>query len=1534
MKQEIMFFLKFILTVFVSVLLSKNAIALDKTLDVDDLPLVLQGAKPKANVMLLMDDSGSMRSEDVFYSPGFNFHHDYACSDDSAYVANDSPIVAKIYKDFDGLAAFEYRGSDFVLMQGAGASYSDTKVIETVNARCRSTSSTIYYHNGSWNTSSRSRSSYGFANADGSRCDDTGYRTGPRDELEALCRIDISGTTGSCQVSAVDPVWAGASGRFYEPSNGYDYMAASLALNNVTLQSTRTVSKSFSGRCFDPGLTYQIQLRANNCSVDSDGLSVCTAASSATETYSGQYLNWYFSDSSDDWFDYDQVFDAAILRLEEFVGGLTVNLDAPAKNFITTGVGSGYRSNTSLDHQRMQTAKDVAAIFIAGAQDLEIGVASYDNGVGGEIDREILELGNLNYTGASGTENKLDVNRRQLLNQIDELRDGGSTPIAESLASIALYYTHGMNRSDTDNYVLGIATDTLFNSGTVEVNYRDLFSSFNSWRVPDVTAASVATLEPPMSSDQFCQQNFIIALTDGEPTNDCNVHAKLKDTDGDNDSTSCSSQSDYMDDVAKALRDNDLRPDINDFAGDPYLNFITTYVIGFSDAVTRPASAVYALLSETANNGGGAFYPADDGVALASAFEDIQNSITEDASSITTVAVSNAASLRESNWAIQTSYDLTYWSGNLNAYFINGDGEFEDKLVDFSTTPHRIIDNFIPGVGVATGSTTNNMQPVWQSGDVLNRMYLIQGDTTENEEFEFYRDLNDPVNGRKIYTLNNSRDGGVEFLFSNFGLFSDPLKADIDVGVIRFNSSRPELINYLRGDISNEIGNPILQSSGGIGKFRQRVNASAATVNINGTNQFVITAVQQETSILGDITHSDPILVGMPALAWGVDNTVSSQGVPAFGGLPWSEDDYNYFAANHAGLEKRTNALGEVEFIYHEDRARVPVAYVGANDGMLHAFTTQPFVDGGENIYSFGSEIFAYMPSFLASSERTEGIHFLADPNYGGEEHRYHVNIVPTQSDVFMDLYYSGGSPEHEWRSVLVSGVGGGGRGVFALDVTCPFVNSYESNALEDRTGTTVENTCRDESFNADNVLWEFSSQHHADLGLTYSQPIIAKVNYITDDYGRDCMDNDDPNGNCQGRWAALVNNGYNSPDGRAVLYVLFLDGGRDGTWVEGEDFLVLYASEQGIDTPSIDDNSSNKNGLSSPQGIAAPNGFHLLPSEDTRARGMLTHVYAGDLKGNVWVWDISNPLTQADYDSNRMSDVWTVDKFFEVEQTDILTTQQAITTAPQLGRSKSAVCPNRSNGIDIECYAVMFGTGEYIEKVDLTSLKLNTVYGVLEDYDRNSVSFDYPISIDQSIVDSNGDSVDLLGQVSFLESIIPGTDGRQSTRRLTDFLINGFQRGWYINLVGTDSPTTSDYLGERMIYDGYVAINDPLFLFTTLIPDTRECSGGSSGWTIGLNWTTGQAFGQNPYDRYLEARLFDTNNDGTIDDSDETGVVGKSSTSTPAKPSPISIPGGGPATIQTCANDEICIQEMGFLTRLFAARLTWEEKQAYGLKK
>jgi type IV pilus assembly protein PilY1 len=129
-----------------------------------------------------------------------------------------------------------------------------------------------------------------------------------------------------------------------------------------------------------------------------------------------------------------------------------------------------------------------------------------------------------------------------------------------------------------------------------------------------------------------------------------------------------------------------------------------------------------------------------------------------------------------------------------------------------------------------------------------------------------------------------------------------------------------------------------------------------------------------------------------------------------------------------------------------------PIIFVGANDGMLHV------VDGRKDssVTTRGQELWAYVPRLLHSS-----LPSLADQAYA---HKYYVDGTPTVTEI-------GGVPGV--TRLLVGGLGKGGRGYYALNVS-----DYNAPTVSDA---------------AAKVMWEFGAGQ-PNMGYSFGSPLIVKT--------------------------------------------------------------------------------------------------------------------------------------------------------------------------------------------------------------------------------------------------------------------------------------------------------------------------------------------------------------------------------------------------------------------------------------------------------
>ncbi len=542
----------------------------------------------------------------------------------------------------------------------------------------------------------------------------------------------------------------------------------------------------------------------------------------------------------------------------------------------------------------------------------------------------------------------------------------------------------------------------------------------------------------------------------------------------------------------------------------------------------------------------------------------------------------------------------------------------------------------------------------------------------------------------------------------------------------------------------------------------------------DGTDTYTDKALRVRASRLGDIVHSGPVFAGAPESNW--------PDVPPF-----------------------PSSAGQTFTEFREAKASRPgVVYVGGNDGMMHALEQ-----------SSGRELFAYLPESLFSTGTADGLHYLTDPAY---THRYKVDLTATLADAYVRTAPTGSVG---WKTIMVGGLRGGGRGLFALDVTDPTAVSELATAA------------------ANAVLWEFTSSDDPDLGHTFSRPSIVPL--------------EGPGNSI--RWGAVFGNGYNDlGDGEAKLFILFLEEGLDGTWTSGSDYLEI-STEVGT--------AANRNGLSTPAVI------------DSDGDGRADRVYAGDLRGNMWAFDLAGSNTNN----------WDVDYHSGSSPAPLYTgpSGQAITAAPVIVRNSGVPTStfNQPNTL------VIFGTGQYLTVADITTTTQQSMVGV---WDSGSPG------VTQS---------DLVAQSIGVGSTPDGTVGRTLTTNPVDYTVSD---GWYIDLPDP---------GERQVTDA--VIRGDLVFFNTTTPDDNPCQAGGTSWLMVADWETGGA---------PPEVAFDINNDFAIDDGDtinDEPAAGIQVTGIAA--SPVNLANKRyTSTTQTTGGSTIEVTEIIDLGGPRTGRLSWEE--------
>lgn len=452
------------------------------------------------------------------------------------------------------------------------------------------------------------------------------------------------------------------------------------------------------------------------------------------------------------------------------------------------------------------------------------------------------------------------------------------------------------------------------------------------------------------------------------------------------------------------------------------------------------------------------------------------------------------------------------------------------------------------------------------------------------------------------------------------------------------------------------------------------------------------------SSMLGDIINSDPTFVGDQNYGFDL--------------LPGSE-----------GSSYKTYRSGSA----YKDRT--PMVYVAANDGMLHGFDA-----------ATGVEMLAFMPNAVYPE-----LTFLTDPGYN-TNHRLINDGAPKALDAFID----GG-----WKTVLMGSLGGGGKGVYALNVTTP------------------------DSFDAGDVLWEFTSEDDSNMGVAIPQPTIARM--------------------YNGDWAAIVSNGYNS-GGNATLFILNLETG---------DKLAE------IDT-----------------GVGSDNGLSSATPVDVDGDRITDYIYAGDLKGNMWKFDVTSS------DEGEWAIAFSGAPLYTACSADPCTStnRQPITARPEVGISPPAG------------YFVYFGTGRYFAVGDNgVGTGANTVYAIRDKNEKGTASPVLPGAGRSTLVEQEVLNEQVIDYDGYIEGI----------RVTTNNEITDADDGWFLDL-----PTS----GERQV--STPILRGGRLIFTTVIPSGDACSAGGESWLMEIDALSGSRLTESPFDLNRD-RSFDIEDFAPLDPND-----------------------------------------------------------------
>jgi type IV pilus assembly protein PilY1 len=476
------------------------------------------------------------------------------------------------------------------------------------------------------------------------------------------------------------------------------------------------------------------------------------------------------------------------------------------------------------------------------------------------------------------------------------------------------------------------------------------------------------------------------------------------------------------------------------------------------------------------------------------------------------------------------------------------------------------------------------------------------------------------------------------------------------------------------------------------------------------------------------------------------------------------------------------NAAGAQDYATYMSnvQTRTNVVYVGSNDGLLHGFRSGSF-DSNHNFVATGNdgaEVLAYMPGAVVqsavSASLQQNIHSTiqnidyANAQYG---HNFFIDATPGTGDLFYG---------NQWHSWVVGGLGPGGSAIYALDVTDP------SSFRESNAANLVKGEWTPATISCANV-----AACGANLGNTYGTPQLRRLH--------------------DGRWAAIFGNGFGSASGDAGIFVMTFDPNSAAATFY---YLSTGCAAAGTCGPSN------------------PNGIAFASPADLDADHITDYVYAGDLQGNVWRFDLTNSV-----ESN-----WgvTPGPLFKTPS------GQPITTAVVVGAGQ----PNAGMPAQV---MVLFATGQKTPLSNTSPATYQTgtqsMYGV---WDWNMTAWNALGSVSYAALSVSATGLSTTNQTMAPSNLQQQTVTVNATTQDRDIPSNATicwagqaqctgsaaRFGWYMNFPGTQ---------EQVVYSPQLV--EEALTVNSIVPapnDPTSCATNTdSGFTYVMSALTGGAFYQ-----------------------------------------------------------------------------------------
>ena len=470
-------------------------------------------------------------------------------------------------------------------------------------------------------------------------------------------------------------------------------------------------------------------------------------------------------------------------------------------------------------------------------------------------------------------------------------------------------------------------------------------------------------------------------------------------------------------------------------------------------------------------------------------------------------------------------------------------------------------------------------------------------------------------------------------------------------------------------------------------------------------------------------------------------------------------------------------------------QSRENVVYVGANDGFVHGFRAAKQAANGDldtsdpAMPNDGSEVLAYMPAVVLNNihpvDSDGNVVAMTDYSNTQYSHAYYVDASPATGDVFY------GSKWHTW---VVGGLGGGGAAFYALDVTTPtdtssatvFAETNAKNIVVGEWTKTLQCANKDAAPNCG-----------LNMGQTYGSPQIRRFH--------------------NGQWGAIFGNGLNSANGASGIYIMLINS-------SGAPSFYYLAT-------SLKPSASVANGITNPS------------SADYDQDHTIDYIYAGDLLGNVWKFDVTSQ------DPTQWG-VTASSPLFNAGSGQPITTHITVSSVKQVTSIKNAVGLFLDNAQ--ERIVLNFGTGQQVPQTSTSAASYATgqqyLYGIW-DWDQGSTTtggWNKITALQPTIGLTTATSI---SRTDLQVQTLTRTGGNGTLSKNDVCWKNdsncgsGTQNkmGWYIALPGS---------AEQVIFDPLVSDVDGSLIVNTFVPSSStvlSCtSKASTGFSLGLSAATG----------------------------------------------------------------------------------------------